>query len=110
MSQDDSDRQLASLGVTIVEAGKLALIDARQAGIAVDFQLDSDGAVLIDRLQIQQVIFNLTRNSIEALAEAPTRELHISTSLSHEHITVSISPTADPAFPRRSRLGCFNPS
>jgi two-component system, LuxR family, sensor kinase FixL len=41
--------------------------------------LFSDATVLADRVQIQQVIFNLMRNAVDAMAETPLRELRVST-------------------------------
>jgi len=49
-------------------------------GLRVVLKLDPVcDAVLVDRIQIQQVLLNLIRNAVEAMAESPRRELTIST-------------------------------
>jgi C4-dicarboxylate-specific signal transduction histidine kinase len=51
---------------------QVVLFGARQTGVVVEFQLGSDNVVLVDRIQIQNVIFNLMRNTVEAMAETPS--------------------------------------
>ncbi len=46
--------------------------------VAFDFDPQAE-LVLVDKIQIQQVIFNLVRNAIEAMQETTQRELTIST-------------------------------
>ena len=46
----------------------------------VRFDIDADlELVLADKVQIQQVILNLVRNAIEAMADSPRRELSVVT-------------------------------
>lgn len=91
VSRDESERRPVSIAATIIEASELALIEAKRAGVMVDFQLTDDAVVSAERVQIQQVIFNLMRNAIEAMAKTPLRELRISTARDDQHIVVSIS-------------------
>jgi two-component system sensor kinase FixL len=50
--------------------------------------------VLVDRVQIQQVVLNLMRNAVEAMAEAPRRELVVATCWTAEDlIRVSVRDT-----------------
>jgi two-component system, LuxR family, sensor kinase FixL len=50
----------------------LARADARANDVRIKLQLAADlPCVAIDRIQIQQVLFNLVRNAIEAVAELP---------------------------------------
>lgn len=50
-------------------------------GVDVSIHVDSrDDCVLADRIQIQQVLINLIRNSVEAMREAPRRKLTLSIS------------------------------
>ena len=82
VARGDSERQIENLPKLIEDASTLALIGARENGIAVSFRLDSRAnAVLADRIQIQQVLVNLIRNAIEVLTghEGP-RKLEIATS------------------------------
>jgi two-component system sensor kinase FixL len=70
VARGDSERQIESLPKLIEDASTLALIGARENGVAVSFRLDPRAdLVLADRIQIQQVLVNLIRNAIEVLAD-----------------------------------------
>lgn len=108
VSPSDVERQLFRIGATIMETSDLALIAAKQAGIVVNFQLTEDATVLADRVQIEQVIFNLMRNAVEAMAKAPRRELRVSTARRDGHIIVSVSDTG-PGIPAEVSDRLFQP-
>jgi len=66
-------REWVKLSDLLVEAVRLAEPEAMRQGIAIDFDLDPDLPMRrVDPIQIQQVVLNLVRNSIDALAAAPT--------------------------------------
>ena len=81
VARGESDRRVESLPKLIEDASTLALIGAKESGVAVAFRLDPDAAlVFADRIQIQQVLVNLIRNAIEVMIEsAGPRELEIAT-------------------------------
>jgi two-component system sensor kinase FixL len=108
VSDDNNERQHASIRAVIIEASELALIAARQAGVAVDFQLDADAAVLADRIQIQQVVFNLMRNAVQAMSDTPSGRLRVSTARTENHIVVSIADTG-PGLPPEVAVRLFQP-
>jgi two-component system sensor kinase FixL len=63
----------------VEEASALALVGARQIGVRVAFAMDPKvDLVLVDKVQIQQVLLNLIRNAVEAMAECERRELTVS--------------------------------
>lgn len=65
----------------VEEAAGLALVGSREYGVRADFRFAGNtGLVTVDRVQIQQVLTNLMRNAIEAMREAPVRELLVETS------------------------------
>ena len=77
-------RERADLNTTIEAIRDLILVDARVHRAQVRFQLAEQlPPASIDTTQIQHVILNLVRNSLEAPAEAsaPTRELAVRTGL-----------------------------
>jgi two-component system, LuxR family, sensor kinase FixL len=84
IQKGETERQLEGINKVVEEASALALVGARESGILVRMELSSDlPPVLVDRIQIQQVVLNLVRNSMEALAEADRRELIIKTAQAH---------------------------
>jgi two-component system sensor kinase FixL len=73
-------RRAEDLAKVIEEANALAMVGARSLGISLHLELDPAARVAnIDRVQIQQVVVNLVRNAIEAMADAPRRELRVAT-------------------------------
>ena len=71
----------ADVNSAIEEVCPLALIGTRVQGINVVFDLDKGvPPVAIDKIQIQQVLFNLIRNGTEAMAHSDRRDLTITTS------------------------------
>src|SRR5262249_55386064 len=63
VARGEGDRRIESLPKLIEDASTLALVGARENGIAVSFRLDPKAdLVLADRIQIQQVLVNLIRN------------------------------------------------
>jgi two-component system sensor kinase FixL len=62
----------------VADAGMLALVDAELLGISSRIELDPSARwVQADRIQVQQVLINLIRNAVQAMAESPVRELAI---------------------------------
>ena len=79
ISRGETERTIESLARVVNEASALALIGAGEKGVEVEVKLDPKvDRVLIDRIQVQQVILNLVRNAIEAMAESQIRRLRIS--------------------------------
>lgn len=78
VSRGEADMGLADLPRLIDEASRLALSGSRELGVRAFYALDPHAtAVLCDRVQIQQVLVNLIRNAIEAMAASPVREVTI---------------------------------
>jgi two-component system sensor kinase FixL len=64
----------------IEEACVLAFVDQHALGIRHRLDLDPNAAwVRVDRIQIQQVLINLVRNAVEAMAGSKVREVVIAT-------------------------------
>jgi len=95
VSRGESERRIENLGKLIEEAGALALVGAKDHGIRVKFQFDPKiDLVLADKVQIQQVLLNLMRNAIEAMEQAPQRELIVSTAAGADGlVTISVADT-----------------
>jgi two-component system sensor kinase FixL len=80
VANGESEKRPESLPKLIEEALALALVGVRESDVRVATQRGyRPDVVLADKVQIQQVLLNLIRNAIEAMAEAPRRELVIAT-------------------------------
>jgi two-component system sensor kinase FixL len=80
VARGEAEKKVESLTKLIEEASALALVGAKEQGVHARFALDPQrDLVLADRVQIQQVLLNLMRNAIEAMAETTQRELTVST-------------------------------
>ncbi|MFC7498555.1 PAS domain S-box protein [Enterovirga sp. GCM10030262] len=76
VARGESERRVESLPKLIEEASALALVGAKELGIRVRFDFAADvDLVLADKVQIQQVVVNLIRNAIDAMAEGSRRDL-----------------------------------
>jgi two-component system, LuxR family, sensor kinase FixL len=95
VSRGESEKRVESLSKLIEEAGALGLAGAREQGVQLRFNLNPEhDLVLVDRVQIQQVLVNLFRNALEAMAHSPRRELIASNALVTDHtIEVVVSDT-----------------
>ncbi|MBI4006375.1 MAG: PAS domain S-box protein [Gammaproteobacteria bacterium] len=72
-----------NLNTVIQDAGRLIMAEAIDKNIRVKYDLQSDlPPVFIDKIQIQQVVFNLLHNSMRALEQSIKRELTIKTAQS----------------------------
>jgi two-component system, LuxR family, sensor kinase FixL len=95
VARGDSDRCVESLRKLSEEAIALALMGARERGVVARVRWTAAAdAVLVDKIQVQQVVLNLVRNAIEAMEDSNVRELNLSTSQGeHGMALVSVSDT-----------------
>jgi len=95
VARGESEKRVESLSKLIEEAGALGLTGAREQGILLRFNLNPDcDLVLVDRVQIQQVLVNLFRNALEAMADTIRRELVVTNARAAEDmIEVEVSDT-----------------
>lgn len=80
VARGESERKIEDLDRLIEEAGALALVGVRERGVLVRIKIDQNHrAVLADKVQIQQVLFNLMRNAVEAMEASELKELTVLT-------------------------------
>lgn len=88
----ESEMISTDLNGLVRESIALALLGANEKGVKVDIDLAGElPNVSIDRVQIQQVVFNLVRNAVEALEKSPVRNLRIATRRVDNSIEVSVT-------------------
>lgn len=94
VARGEAERRVESLPKLLEEASALALVGAKEHGIRVLFRFDpAIDLVLADKIQIQQVVLNLIRNAIEAMEEAPRKELELRIDAVDDHAQVTVSDT-----------------
>jgi two-component system sensor kinase FixL len=95
VSKGETERRIEPLAKLIEEASALAMIGAREHDVRLRMMLSPKVKyVLTDKVQVQQVLLNLLRNAIEAMADSPRRELTIrSTPGPDDMVTVTVTDT-----------------
>ncbi|HWD68208.1 MAG TPA: ATP-binding protein [Caulobacteraceae bacterium] len=91
----EGDRSEASLNGLLEEASELGLVGAHERSIDTHVELSpAIDAVVVDRIQIQQVVLNLLRNAMEAMKDSPRRELHLASCAADDGMAmVSVADT-----------------
>jgi two-component system sensor kinase FixL len=108
ISRGETEHRVESLERVVNEASALALVGAGDRGVQVEVGIEP-GMVFIDRIQVQQVIFNLVRNAIEAMADSPVRRLRIASKPVDDHqVQLSIEDSG-PGLPAEVAERLFQP-
>jgi PAS domain S-box-containing protein len=82
VARGETEKRIENVAAMIEDASALALTGAKALGVQVRFHFDPLAPrALVDRIQIQQVLINLLRNALEALAGRDRRELEVRTRL-----------------------------
>ncbi len=80
LARGESERRVEWLPRLVQEACALAMVGAKESGVRVQYRFAAEQhRVIVDRVQVQQVILNLVRNALDAMAEHPRKELVVST-------------------------------
>ncbi|MGB3864321.1 MAG: sensor protein FixL [Xanthobacteraceae bacterium] len=95
VTRRESEKRVESLAKLVEEAGALGLSGAREQNVMLRSELDpACDRVLVDRVQIQQVLVNLFRNALEAMAGVTRRELIVSSArASDDMVALSVMDT-----------------
>jgi len=94
VARSDTARRPEPLDVLVEEAVALALVGLGDRGVTVKFAFETGlPRVIADRVQVQQVLLNLIRNAVEAMEDAPLRELTLGTGVWDCMVAVSIADT-----------------
>ena len=110
VKKHDVQMQSEDLSHVIDEAIALTRSSLRDDGSGISVQVDPKGAFgIIDKVQVQQVLFNLMRNGIEAMQGQPRRELMIRTrDVQDGMVEISVADTGS-GLPAEVRERLFQP-
>jgi two-component system sensor kinase FixL len=91
----ESSQTYENLNKVVEEAIALGLVGSADANVRVHLELDpAVTPILIDKVQVQQVLINLIRNSIEAMQSVTRRELTVQTAPESDgSVEVTVSDT-----------------
>jgi two-component system sensor kinase FixL len=95
VARGETAQRVESVTKLVEEASALALVGAGQLDVRVVFILDRDAdLVLVDKVQVQQVLLNLIRNAVEAMADSERRLLTLSSAPAAEgKVEITVSDT-----------------
>jgi two-component system sensor kinase FixL len=95
VARGETEKRPENISKLVEEASALALVGAKEEGIKTLFRFASHtDAVLVEKVQIQQVLLNLMRNAMEAMQGCDRKELLVTTSApDNEKVTVSVADT-----------------
>lgn len=95
VARGESEHRVENVKKLVEEASALGLVGAKDQAIRVRFDFDpSVELVLADKIQIQQILLNLMRNSVEAMQDSARRELRLSAvRVDNEMVQVSVADT-----------------
>lgn len=95
VASGELDIQILSMAELVEHATTLGLVDARAMGVEYTFDIQPDiNHVLADPVQIQQVMINLMRNAVEAMADSPLKKLVVTAhSVSDDRVEFVVQDT-----------------
>lgn len=90
----ESRKSPEDINEVIREAVSLGMVGHSHSNVKLTLVLDpSLPCVPVDKVQLQQVLLNLVRNAIEAMAEVQTRELTISSGAAKDGLSITVQDT-----------------
>jgi PAS domain S-box-containing protein len=110
VSRSEMERTMEILPAMIEEASAFVLSGVAPLAVRLRFEFDDNARrVSVNRVQIQQVIVNLIRNAVEAMADREPREVTLTTrALDDEAIEIAVADIG-PGIPDDIADRLFNP-
>jgi two-component system sensor kinase FixL len=92
LSKAEPETHSTAIERLIEDTGALAQIDAKFRDIQLRFDFNArQSLAVVDRVQFQQVLFNLLRNAFEATTGRKLRSVIVSTTLKNKEIEVGVA-------------------
>jgi signal transduction histidine kinase len=110
VAQHEPEKRAEDVHELLRRAVRLALAGERERTPSIEIHCSpAASSAFINRVQIEQVVFNLVRNAVEAMAECPRRILTLATDLAPDDmIEVSVADTG-PGLDLEIRSRLFEP-
>jgi PAS domain S-box-containing protein len=110
VARGETRKQLVAVSTLIQEGKALVLPDFKSAGIDVVCHLDKEAPyVFADAIQISQVLVNLIRNAVDAMASSPRRRLTLTTlAVGPDMVAIGVGDSG-PGLTEEVRDRLFNP-
>jgi C4-dicarboxylate-specific signal transduction histidine kinase len=101
IAHGETEKQIVTASRLLEDAIALTLVGTRDPDLKVRFDFSPDERpILADRVQIQQVVFNLARNAMEATEGMSPREIVVATRVgANAQLEVSVADTG-PGLPK----------
>jgi len=109
MSRGDTDKRIESVPPLLRETAELVLIGIKQKGISIGLQPDlPDAKILADKVQIQQVLLNLLRNAMEAVAQQGDPQVSLAAEARNGSVSIRVIDNG-PGLPEEVQAKLFQP-
>ena len=110
IEKGEAEYSKGDINAIVEESCAMALIDAARKGVSAKVNLGRNlPLVVMEKIQIQQVVVNLVRNSLDALMDSERRELTVTTlAAENDSVEVAVSDTG-PGLPDNVAKQLFKP-
>jgi C4-dicarboxylate-specific signal transduction histidine kinase len=110
MARGGTEKRLESVVTMVEEASALSLVGVEAVGVTAQFGFDPEASTaFVDRIQIQQVLANLMRNAIEAMAGRLDRKIEVRTvQVGNDLVEIAVVDTG-PGLPKHVADRLFQP-
>ena len=101
-------KRFEEIAPLVKEARELALVGTKQSGITINLGVLPDAFVIVDKILIQQVLLNLLRNAVEAVADQENRNVALTAEIQGDTVQISVSDNG-PGIAEEIRGKLFQP-
>ena len=109
VSRGDSEKRIEAVSPLVREAAELALLGTKQKGVSIRVEDNlEDAVILADKIQIQQVLLNLLRNAVEAVADQEHRDVALIAETHDGMVRISVIDNG-PGLPDDVKARLFQP-
>lgn len=110
IERGETERRPEDVNKVVEEAAALAMVGAKESSIRASFDFAANlPQAWIDKIQVQQVVVNLVRNAIEAMAQSPERKLTITTREADDAMVEVAIADSGPGLPPDIAARLFQP-